>query len=59
MKTVYTLYKKFYKSLNNISNNWHMACMITVFTCDLSMEYNTPFINRNMAGALLIIGFSG
>ena len=36
-----------------------MGCMITVFTCDLSMEYNTPLINRNMAGALLIIGFLG
>ena len=36
-----------------------MGCMITVFTCDLSMEYNTPLINRNMAGTLLMIGFLG
>ena len=36
-----------------------MVCMITVFTCDLSMEYNTPLINRNMAETLLIIGFFG
>ena len=36
-----------------------MVCMITVLAYDLSTEYNTPLINRNMAGALLIIGFSG
>ena len=36
-----------------------MACMITVFTCDLSMEYNITLINRNMTGELLMIGFSG
>ena len=35
-----------------------MACMVTVFAYDLSKEYNTPLINRNMAGTLLIIGFS-
>ena len=35
-----------------------MGCMITVLADDLSTEYNTPLINRNMAGALLIIGFS-
>ena len=35
-----------------------MVCMITVLADDLSTEYNTPLINRNMAGALLIIGFS-
>ena len=36
-----------------------MACMITVFTCDLSMEYNTPLINRNMAETLFDDGFFG
>ena len=36
-----------------------MVCMIIVFADDLSTEYNTPLINRNMAGALLIIGFFG
>ena len=34
-----------------------MSCMVTVFACDLSMEYNTPIMNRNMAEVLLIIGF--
>ena len=34
-----------------------MGCMITVFTYDLSMEYNTPLMNRNMAETLLMIGF--
>ena len=34
-----------------------MSCMVTVFACDLSMEYNIPLINRNMAGALLMIDF--
>jgi len=43
--------------INNILNNWHMSCMVTVFACDLSMECNTPLINRNMAETLLMIGF--
>ena len=34
-----------------------MSCMVTVFACDLSMEYNKPLINRNMAETLLMIGF--
>jgi hypothetical protein len=32
--------------------------MITVIADDLSTEYNIPLINRNMAEALLMIGFS-
>ena len=35
-----------------------MVCMITVLAHDLSTEYNTPLINRNMAESLSIIGFS-
>ena len=34
-----------------------MSCMITVLAYDLSMEYNTPIMNRNMAETLLMIGF--
>ena len=36
-----------------------MVCMITVYAYELSTEYNTPLINKNIAGILLIIGFSG
>jgi hypothetical protein len=32
--------------------------MITVFADDLSTEYNITLINKNMAGELLMIGFS-
>ena len=35
-----------------------MSCMITVLAYDLSMEYNITLINKNMAGELLMIGFS-
>ena len=35
-----------------------MGCMITVFTYDLSTEYNITLINKNMTGELLMIGFS-
>ncbi len=34
-----------------------MSCMITVLAYDLSMEYNKPLINRNMAETLLMIVF--
>ncbi len=34
-----------------------MVCMITVIAYDLSTEYNTPLINRNMAETLLMIVF--
>ena len=34
-----------------------MSCMITVLAYDLSMECNTPLINRNMVETLLMIGF--
>ena len=34
-----------------------MVYMITVLAYDLSTEYNTPLINRNMAETLLMIVF--